>query len=692
MASEMTPADPLSALILFRAALDAAEEGLVVFDHGRPAAMNRAARRLLGLPESGQDLVIPADLRWSDPVTREPLGSQRAPEVLASRGELMEATDLLLSVADQVPTQVRVRIDRPESKAVLVLKDLDRECARLEDETRTASRYQQIATIIADFCYEIRIDDDRTMHLTWVSDSFRRVLGYTIEQLDAVGGLPALVHAGDRVNLRRHVKAVTNGHQHSAEFRVRSRVGEILWVRNTVRPIYDVWGEEIVGVLGAAREISAERMLNPLTGLPNVLALLDRLRMAVVRLARHTDAQTAVLYLDFDHFHVYNQSLGFEGGDILLRLFGDRVREAAGPREYAAHLRGDEFAVVLTDYGEPAEAVRKSTEILRAVCVPAAIGDALLVPSISAGLAFARSHEQKAEDLLHSAQTAATRARALGGGRVEIYEPAMATQARNRLMLEGDLRAAIRNRSFPVHYQPIVDLDTGELLGFEALVRMQHPQLGLISPAHFVSIAEEVGLIVDIGELVLFDACERLVNWRAKPRWGGLGMSVNLSPHQVAAGDLLERVERVLSGTGLPPEALRLELTESAAMRDPEAAIRLFGSIRARGCKLGLDDFGTGHSSLSWLRRFPVDSLKIDRSFVTAMDLAGHDGDIVELIVALGRLLNLDVIAEGVERVSQATRLRAMGCNLGQGYLFAPPLPPEEIEALLAADVPFAVR
>jgi EAL domain-containing protein (putative c-di-GMP-specific phosphodiesterase class I) len=300
------------------------------------------------------------------------------------------------------------------------------------------------------------------------------------------------------------------------------------------------------------------------------------------------------------------------------------------------------------------------------------------------GIAFAGSADDDPVDLLRSAQTAVSRAKKAGGGLYEVYDPEMQEAAMERLRLEAALREAIDEARFPVLYQPIVRLADRRVVGFEALVRWEDPEKGVLSPAAFVPLAEETGLIVEIGDHVLRTACRQMRAWRdATPSADDVVMSVNVSARQIAVGDMLDRLDSALDESGLATRSLKLEITESMLVADPEAAEALLEAVRSRGIRLALDDFGTGHSALAYLQRFPIDTLKIDRSFVGQLREGGEAEGIVDTIVALADHLKLDVVAEGVETEDQMDRVRRLGCNLGQGFLFAAPLPADAALAYL---------
>jgi diguanylate cyclase (GGDEF)-like protein/PAS domain S-box-containing protein len=434
------------------------------------------------------------------------------------------------------------------------------------------------------------------------------------------------------------------------------------------------------------RELQRMAFHDALTNLPNRALFSDRLEHALAR-ADRSSRSVAVLFLDLDNFKVVNDSLGHEVGDRLLVTVAERLQNCLRPGDTAARLGGDEFTVLLEDLDEADDdAVRVAQRIAEALRVPVSLEGHLVSPTASIGLAFRVGQDVSAEALLRSADLAMYRAKALGKARFEVFDASMDKGAMDRLELEADLRQAIEHSEFRVVYQPVLALATGVITGFEALVRWQHPRLGLVSPDVFIPLAEETGLVVQIGEWVLEAACRQACAWQAEfPSQPPLSMSVNLSARQFQHGGLLDDITRVLSRTQMDPHSLKLEITESVVMQDINASANTLHELTALGIHLVIDDFGTGYSSLSYLKRLPVDTLKIDRSFVDGLGQDAQDDAIVRSVIALAKSLNLSVTGEGIETEAQLAQLRAQGCDEGQGYYFSKPLPPEAAAALLAA-------
>ena len=425
-----------------------------------------------------------------------------------------------------------------------------------------------------------------------------------------------------------------------------------------------------------------------LSGLPNRALFLDRLRQALARGERQGRAVT-ILFLDLDNFKVINDSLGHGVGDRLLAAVAERLRSTLRAGDTAARFGGDEFAVLLEDASVETHAREAANRIVRSLHASIAIDTHEISPSFSIGVAVSSSGCESPEDMLRHADLAMYRAKANGKAQYAVFDRAMATDAMDRLTLESELRQALARDQLSLEYQPIVDLATGRVVEVEALLRWDHPRLGRVSPARFIPVAEETGLIVPIGEWVLERACRRAQSWRTTmPNARDLIVSVNLSARQFRHPELVADVARIVRDTGLAPGALKLELTESVVMQHMSSAIATMQQLKALGARLAIDDFGTGYSSLSYLQRFPVDTLKIDGSFVHGFNRDRRDMAIVRSVIALARGLDLSVTAEGIETAEQLVELQALGCDYGQGYYLARPAPADAVDALLEAGSP----
>lgn len=423
-----------------------------------------------------------------------------------------------------------------------------------------------------------------------------------------------------------------------------------------------------------------------LTGLPNRAMFTELLKAEIESSKQKTNHSFAVLFLDLDRFKNINDSLGHTHGDLLLVAFAERLERTLRPIDTLARFGGDEFAILISGMTDMTDAVRVAQRIQDELSQPFVLDKNSAFATSSIGIALSSTGYDRPEDILRDADTAMYRAKENGKARYELFDHGMHARAVSRLQLESDLRQAVERKEFCVYYQPIVSLQTGRLAGFEALVRWNHPRRGLVSPADFIPVAEETGLIVPIGEWVLAEACAKVREWQiASPSHRSLSLSVNLSARQVAQPDLLERITDAIESSKLNPHCLKLEITESVVMENAEAATLMFKQLRSLGVQLSIDDFGTGYSSLSYLHRFPLNYLKIDRSFVTRLTTE-NDNAIVRTISTLARNLGMEVIAEGIETEEQYQQLKMLGCEYGQGYLFSVPVNSKAVLRLLAQD------
>jgi diguanylate cyclase (GGDEF)-like protein/PAS domain S-box-containing protein len=483
------------------------------------------------------------------------------------------------------------------------------------------------------------------------------------------------------------------GHiRHSVEGRETVKVeyslvieGKEKWFEGTVTPL----SRESVVFVGrdiTERKVLEERLAHqalhdPLTKLPNRTLFTDRLRQALARVRRR-GLSLAVMFMDLDNFKVINDSLGHRMGDRLLVAATKRIRSALRPEDTVARLSGDEFVILLEDTDLDG-AIHVAERILEKLRVTFSLGERQLFVTASLGITVDDGNGKNAPDLLRDADLAMYRAKRSGKARYAIFEEAMNTQALERLELEHGLRRAVERNEFVVRYQPNVSLATGKVVGFEALVRWDHPERGLLSPDEFVRVAEETGLIVPIGEAVLEEACHRAKDWQEQRASDPPAVCVNLSTRQFWEPGLADTVGRILDKTDLDPHYLFLEVTESTAMSDAPATAATLEELRGLGVRTIIDDFGTGYSSLSYLERLPVDYVKIDHSFVGRLGKESGAEVLASGVISLAHALGLKVIAEGVETEGQLERLREMGCDLAQGFYFARPLSGEEAAALL---------
>ena len=432
-------------------------------------------------------------------------------------------------------------------------------------------------------------------------------------------------------------------------------------------------------------ELERQARYDTLTGLANRALLADRIERAIAAAAAATTrAPVWVVLLDVDHFKLINDTLGRAAGDAALRLLATRIRRTLPPLDTAARVGGDDFVLVLCGCSDERQAATRVRQVRDAMAEPLQLGDQHLVLGCSAGVAAWPADGADADTLVKHAEIAMYRAKSDGRNGVQFYAPHMNAQAFDRLALESALRRALHEQQFTLHFQPQIDLATGRVVGNEALIRWRHPLLGTIQPERFIGLAEETGLIVPIGAWVLQTACRQNRQWQ-RSGLGPLRIAVNLSARQLAEPGLLGSVERVLHDTGLPPASLEIELTESMMMGDIESAIHTMACFKRMGVKLSIDDFGTGYSSLQYLKRLPVDVLKIDRSFVQDMLGSADGAALVDAIISLAHGLRMHVIAEGVETIAQLDFLRGAGCDSVQGHVYSRPQTGERIEVLLRA-------
>jgi len=421
-----------------------------------------------------------------------------------------------------------------------------------------------------------------------------------------------------------------------------------------------------------------------LTGLNNRALFIDHLNLAVQRALRYEDYRYAVLFIDLDRFKQVNDSLGHTCGDLLLTTVANRLQGGLRRVDVIARLGGDEFAVLIDHVKRPSDPVVVAETVQQQIAAPVELDGHQVFPTASIGIALGDRRYERAEDVMRDADTAMHRAKKAGRARAELFDRSMHAQAVSDLQMSGELKRAVERAEFRNYYQPIVNLRTGELMGFEALVRWEHPERGLVPPAEFIPLAEDTGMIIPVGFFVLEEACNQLRRWQEEfPGCRELTVSVNLSGRQMNHSELVREVAAIIAKTGVDPRCLKLEITESVVMEDAARATTILKELRSLGVRLGIDDFGTGYSSLSYLRGFPVDVLKIDRSFVSRISMDRDDYELVRTIVNLAHLLKMEVVAEGIETTNQQILLRTLKCEYGQGYLYSKPMSAGDADAFI---------
>ena len=532
-----------------------------------------------------------------------------------------------------------------------------------------------------------------------VNRAYAEIHGYSRRQMV---GMPVrdLVHPDDRAENLANIDRLLSGELdrfHLERRSIRSD-GRVVWVSLNGSVVRDGQGAPLF-LIGQIEDVDERRALreqlahhavtDPLTGLPNRKQFMEHLERALHR-AESTGRHVALMFLDLDRFKLVNDGIGHDAGDRLLRRVGQRLQHALRPEDFLARFGGDEFTVLCEVSGEE-DVLEIVGRLRRAMATPVSEVDFEQFVTLSIGVALSTSESMLPSALLRSADIAMYQAKRAGPGRYVVSSADGDDEAGRSLRTSNDLHRAIKESQLVLHYQPFVDVERLTVIGTEALVRWQHPTRGLLPPSEFIDLAEECGLMVDLGSWVLREACRQGASWEAA-RADVLGspepvLSVNISPGQLAEPRFCEFVVSVLEETGFPPDRLWLEITEGALLRDPTAAIAILRSLRALGVHLAIDDFGTGYSSLSYLKQLPVEALKIDRSFIEHLETDQDDRAIVEAVVALGSALGLAVVAEGIERPGQAIELVLRGCNIAQGFLYGKPADPHAIGGCLPVSI-----
>jgi diguanylate cyclase (GGDEF)-like protein/PAS domain S-box-containing protein len=517
--------------------------------------------------------------------------------------------------------------------------------------------------------------------LLFISPACERITGYGTQEFEDDPELYRnIIHRDDVRAWRDHVAAA--GEQ-ELEYRIFHKNGRMRWVSQSCSLVVSGSGHDM-GVRTSVRDITrrkinelqeaTDKYHDKLTGVPNREFCLEKISAAMDKARTNPDFFFAVVFMDLDRFKIINDSLGHDYGDMILAETAQRLVAASDRLDVVGRFGGDEFVVLMQDLSSPGEAIRKVRAMGERIKSSFCVGDTTVHISASFGIFLNPTDYTNPSDLLQNAHIAMHKAKDQGRGRFKVFTRKMLTQARRLLTLENDLRRALANRELFMHYQPIFSLQTMRLTGFEALVRWQHPEKGVVAPDDFIPLAEDTGLIHEIGTFTLERACRDMASWsRAHPGSGHLDVAVNLSPRQFCRPGLAGLVQEILESAGLRPGMLKLEITENAVMDRPEMALRLLKQLKSLGVKISIDDFGTGYSSLAYLRRFPVDTLKVDRSFIQTVTSGTENQEIVRAIVVLAHSLGLDVVAEGVERIEQVNMLKDLACESVQGYYFHRP-------------------
>lgn len=494
------------------------------------------------------------------------------------------------------------------------------------------------------------------------------------------------IHLEDRNRTESELELHLSGAKphFETELRMRHFDGSYRWMLCRGIAVRDE-ADDAHRLAGSLTDITEGKVADALTGLPNRVLFKERISRCVLKHTRDPEYKFALLYLDLDNFKLVNDSLGHDFGDRLLVAISRRLEGSVRICEaLVSRLGGDEFAVLLEDIDSEEDAVRVAERILKSVSAPISVGEGReIFATLSVGISFCDGSSDGTE-MLQAADTAMYEAKSKGKSGYQVFNPAMKADVINRIQTEHQIRQALENDEFELHYQPIIDAQSGRLHGFEALSRWNHPQRGLVAPGEFIPIAEETGLIVPIGDWVLNEACRQMVQWKSEnAACADLVVSVNIASRQLNHPEFYYGICSTLHETGLEPGHLRLEVTESTMMESEEVSTPLLNCLRELGVKVAIDDFGTGYSSLSDLHQLSLDTVKIDRSFVDKMKLSPKNRSIVGTIVTLANRLKFDVIAEGVETIEQFEALRALGCEYVQGFLFSPPVDKSAVPALI---------
>jgi len=634
---------------------------------------NRQARaKIFSLDEVGQVAVI--FNKMADSIVSSEAALQKANDELEIKVE--ERTTELSNANEQLQSEIAER-----QRAEMALR---------ESEERYALAVQGANDGLWDW--------NLKTHQFYFSTRWKSMLGY--EEYEIGNSLDEYynrVHPEDIEQVKAEMAAHLEGlsPHYESEHRMRHKDGSYCWMVSRGLAVRDANGHTY-RMAGSQtditkRKLAEEQLLHDafhdaLTGLSNRALFINRLRHTIKRAKRREDYVFAVLFLDLDRFKVINDSLGHNVGDQLLIAFVRRLEACLRSVDTVARLGGDEFVILLEDITDVCGATDVAKRIQKELALPFNLGGHEVFTTMSIGIALSTTGYHQPEELLRDADAAMYRAKSLGKARYEIFDPVLHTRALTLLQVENDLRRAVEREEFQIHYQPIVELETGKLRSFEALVRWQHPNQGLVSPAAFIPVAEETGLIVPIGYWILRSACRQLHVWQVRfPANQLLTISVNLSGKQFSQPDLIQQIDQILQETGLDARSLSLEITESMIMENDESAIATLLQLRDLGVKLSIDDFGTGYSSLGRLHHFPINVLKIDRSFVSGLGINEGNLKIIEAIVTLAHQLDMEVTAEGVEMAEQLAQLRKLKCEYGQGYFFSRPLDSQAAEALIVA-------
>ncbi|MUM78442.1 EAL domain-containing protein [Pseudodesulfovibrio sp. F-1] len=571
---------------------------------------------------------------------------------------------------------------------------LEKVVAELESSQSALRESEQRYRMVADYIHDWESWFGPDGEAIYISPSCERITGYSparfVEEPELI---QRIVHPDDFAAWHNYMTGSSFAEE-GIDYRINHRDARIRWVSMVRHTVEDDTGKPL-GVRLSVRDVTSRKHMeqrlkhsslhDPLTGLPNRALLFDRVGQAAERSVR-TNEYFAVLFINLDRFQVVNDHFGHMVGDRILVEIGVRLRRIVRPVDTVARFGGDDFVIIFEEMRRKLD-VRDMVRLVRESFVEPFEIDSVEFPvTASMGIEMVKGYGEAPDKIVHNAQLAMYKAKGAGKNRCVTYEAGMREGAASVLAMESELKRALRAREFEAHFQPIVTLADGQLYGFEALARWRHPERGLVSPGEFIPLAEETGLIVELGEQILEDACRTLNQWRTVyPAAAELIISVNISARQFGEAGLVDMVKRILDRTGLPANLLKLEITETVVMLDAMESSTRLNLLKSLGIMLSIDDFGTGYSSMSYLQKFPMDQLKIDLSFVRLLEKGPENIEIIRAIVNMAHSLRLRVVAEGIESERQRDLLYSLQCDYGQGYLYARPLPGSEAEAFLAS-------
>ena len=597
---------------------------------------------------------------------------------------------IVATVPGAIGPAITRTVEALASQASLALESaiLTEELLLKQSEARFASLVRNASDVVT----VVEIDST----ITYASPSSMRTLGYPSESLEGTRYVD-LVHDEDKTRVISFLTAGSDSEDAvgTLEFRIRCSDGSYIYAEALRTNL--ITDPNVRGIVLTTRDVSERREFeeqlshqafhDSLTGLANRVLFRDRVTHAIERQERD-QRPVSVLFMDLDDFKTINDSLGHEAGDVVLREVGDRIRQTLRAPDTAARLGGDEFAVLLEDSGDGIGAADVADRLIGSLEAPFRLENKEVFVRASIGIAVGEPGDREIGDveaLMRNADVAMYMAKERGKNRYQMFEPEMHETALNRLELKADLQRALEHEEFVLMYQPVIELDTGRISGVEALIRWIHPERGLVPPLDFIPLAEETGLIVPIGRWVLQEACTYAAALHERfPTEPPLHMAVNLSVKQLARADVIDDIRGILSATGVDPSTLIIEITESVMMADMELSIARLTELKSLGVQIAIDDFGTGYSSLNYVRRFPVDILKVDKSFIDGVSEGGESSALTAAVIELAGILNLKPVAEGIERLEQLERLMELHCALGQGFYFAKPLETGNLEEMLA--------